>query len=137
MSREFKFRAWDLNKKEMLYFDGIFNKKPYTERSSFSQYESCPEYHKLEIMQYTGVKDKNGNKIYEGDLISYLSVSDQEISVGGEIIYDDRMSSYMVCFYATNMFEEDNILPLFDYEYENIEVIGNIYETPELLEGKQ
>jgi len=62
-----KFRAW--GEKKYRFYEGIFNKRPYIERSTFPQYESCPEYIKLDIEQFTGLYDKEGVDIFEGDLI--------------------------------------------------------------------
>jgi uncharacterized phage protein (TIGR01671 family) len=71
------------------------------------------------LMQYTGLKDKNGVEIYEGDIVRFLdidgvdSVTEVEFREGG--------------FYP---FAPDFI------HWCNVEVIGNIYENPELLEGE-
>ena len=128
MKDRFKFRVWDKTKEIMVYFDGIFyNKKPYTEGSSFPQYESCPHYHELsDLMQYTGLKDKNGKLIYEGDIVRIFHVSG---TMQGETFFDIvRWNDLRHRFDTENhgIIDEDDVC----------EVRGNIYENPELLEVK-
>jgi len=119
--REIKFRAWvwDKNNKDlvpkMIYQIGeMANGLPILK--DFEQYSG------LELMQYTGLKDKNGKEIYEGDIIS------------------DGVSKSLI---AKNLFHNNFgivDLPLqeqcreFDVEYlKKCGVIGNIYENPNLL----
>lgn len=103
--REIKFRAWDeengMYVVQNLYFDKEGNlAMPYhTEKMG------------VYVMQYTGLKDKNGKEIYEGDIV---------------------YSTY----YRHNIEIEDifTMYKWFDYpESEEFEIIGNIYENPELL----
>ena len=102
--REIKFRAWDdadgVHRDEGCMSYGITD-------------ITCDAAH---IMQYTGLKDKNGKEIYEGDILNsvgfYLS----------EVKYDDNYAQFV----ATDI----NFL---DSEEQEWEVIGNIYENPELL----
>ena len=67
----------------------------------------------MEIMQYTGLKDKNGKEIYEGDILEVY---------GGECINYLVESLYSIFYDRINT----------ELEYE---IIGNIHENPELLKG--
>ena len=132
MQDRFKFRAWDETEKNMVYFEGIFyNKKPYTEGSSFPQYESCPHYHKLsDLMQCTGFNDKNGKLIYEGDIVKFNYDTDEIKAV---VSWDDKD---LVGFYLnTTDYFKDKYVTDYDFYKNDYEVIGNIHENPELLEG--
>ena len=74
------------------------------------------------VGQYTGLKDKNGEEIYEGDIV-YIIPEDET----GVIEWDNEMARYIVIY--------DNIITDFDNWYgEDLEVIDNIYDNPELLE---
>ena len=124
MQDRFKFRAWDKTKEIMVYFDGIFyNKKPYTEGSSFPQYDSCPHYHKLsDLMQCTGLKDKNSKLIYEGDRV-YIDCEDETAIIK----WSDDLARFTIHF------EDEAVFADFDNYYsKELEVIGNIYENSEL-----
>ena len=72
--------------------------------------------------QYTGLTDKNGKKIFEGDIVEYKEEY-------GEIAYDDKQAMFIVQF-DTWCTDFDHIYP---YE---LEIIGNIHDNPELLEGE-
>jgi hypothetical protein len=107
--REIKFRAWNSEEKTML--------KPF-DLSSNPKYW-CDNLKDYPLMQYTGLKDKNGVEIYEGDIIK--TDTDNIVSVE----YSNYYGAYLFGGFPTN---QDEIYKL------EIEVIGNIYENPELLD---
>jgi uncharacterized phage protein (TIGR01671 family) len=146
--REIKFRAWDAEIKEMHYLDKInFNLK-------YGYYQDDnAEWGRVELencMQYTGLKDKNGKEIYEGDIIGVPYIN----PMGGIDDKYDPDTVYPVIFeYGEFALKRSNSnQSLMDWlkkgtgeyipNYGNRrivtdefigEVIGNIYENPELI----
>ena len=146
MQDRFKFRIWDKHLKKM--FDCIqinFTENAYG--SNKIKDDECSIHliyqPHLELMQCSGLKDKNGKLIYEGDILD-LYVSSKKL-YRYEVKYE--IGSFMLVsqdeiFDFKNVWN-DNVYPLSQlyYEYQNeencideCEVIGNIYENPELLE---
>jgi uncharacterized phage protein (TIGR01671 family) len=109
--RDIKFRAWDTVNKKML-------NDPYraiaTERINDM---FCDEW---EWLQYTGLKDKNGEEIYEGDIVEYKFIKYDVIFGDGKWLIRDLKFPYGVRYL---------------YSCTEIKRIGNIYEPPELLEN--
>lgn len=126
--REIKFRTWD-KKYHMMEYDystdlliGMDGKAYQKEErnyagTTFVEYELANHY---EIMQYTGLKDKNGKEIYEGDIVR---ISGHPFGIDGnyEVGYNELMELCCGGWYLHRMRHW-------------AEVIGNIYENPELLE---
>ncbi|HFJ9344255.1 TPA: YopX family protein [Bacillus mobilis] len=124
--REIKFRAWVL-KDEAL--DGLMEKTMEYDVESF--HDPLYEYKRgnIILMQYTGLKDKNGKEIYEGDIVEHKDYSAGAIIFGGNqptcksvIRWKDYYNGYHLAGLGN------------PFKGEELEKIGNIYENPELLE---
>lgn len=94
------------------------------------------------VLQCTGLKDKNGKLIYEGDIVRYaefdwtdFSFKDWETEIG-LVIWGNTYDNYYPAFDLKDKdFDGVNAFSYLFNEGWTIEVIGNIYENPELLEG--
>jgi len=122
--REIKFRAWDIYLKKMfdvkrLEFlpDGI-NVVLDDKEESYS--DGC------EIMQYTGLKDKNGKEIYEGDIVEHDFLGIRQKSVV------EFISGAWIMKLLSSLEIVSNLHGI-DY---NMKVIGNKHENPKLLKEK-
>lgn len=117
--REIKFRVWC--KKHKYIYDAC-SLKFIGNKVSANDNSSCIGEEVL--MQYTGLKDKNGKEIYEGDIIKAY---DHVIAV---VEYGKQGEKFVeASFYASYGNRGQSICQM-----ELIEVLGNIYENPELLE---
>lgn len=156
MAREIEFRAKDLYGKWVYGF--------YSPRIWFPSLEQTPniktftgsdiEIDVKTLGQYTGLKDKNGTKIFEGDVVKFFGMIGKVISQCGSfgICFDDCVDyekfdkftqkrvgnnfSGVCCDNFISIYEIWwNLNNLDDYLYE-VEIIGNIYDNPRLLEKK-
>lgn len=119
MKREIKFRAWDKKNNKMLGVSEIGNLMfAYGEN-----YDHITKY-EADIMQFTGLLDKNGKEIYEGDIVNCnLPKADWTLEENKKFAV--QWSDILLGF--------TNGSHGFLYEYSDFEVIGNIYENPELI----
>ena len=139
--RVIKFRAWNKSSPHphMIDIESVM----YDEKNSVS---ICGypldrdnggfthlEGDKFDLMQFTGLTDKNGVDIYEGDIMLKVMVDD---SIHRCVIrYSDKYAKFVFC---PIMEKWDFDMDVMDnpYERQSYEVIGNIHENPELMESK-
>jgi uncharacterized phage protein (TIGR01671 family) len=144
--REIKFRAWMDDEKKMYENVGLAGKIVFfeyetTEDEDFEQHYWGILQSGDALMQYAGLKDKNGKEIYEGDVV-ILNTSHKAL---GAVFKPEK--------HVVQWRENSPTMDMLNIEYINadrkigitfdngmvdeIEVIGNIYENPELLEQSQ
>lgn len=135
--REIKFRAWATVPKSM-YYDVSYN---FGFKGEVLQDTVVYELNHLielmgkvyTLMQYTGFKDKNGKEIWEGDIV--VEWEDDMEKLERFVVEWCGEDGYPAFDLKPNHFEEINALSFYAQNGEGyeIEVIGNIYENPELL----
>lgn len=157
--RETKFRAWVKKEKEMTKVLGLETRDYATLNVLYNDNSKCTlGIFAVEIMQYTGLKDKNGKEIYEGDILLNINENGvflQEIGFGGDErecteflngfkIVNGYALEHDVTFSELKEFTKNIVLKnnipyendgIDDFLYDGWWVIGNIYEHPELLEN--
>ena len=116
-----KFRAWDKRHNEIVSVHEInFKNDTLTTESIDNGISKDVQMLVFILMQSTGLKDKNGVEIFEGDI-----GWDDHLEVHGQVIFENGAFKY----------EWDNISEDLFEVTDDIEIVGNIYENPELLEG--
>lgn len=111
MTKKIKFRIWDRNKKQMLYY-------PKNRTFTLNDLYFADEDTRYVFMQSTGLFDKKGVEIYEGDTVK--TNNDNIVKVS----YSNYFGAFHFGGFPTNQEEIQRL---------EIEIIGNIYQNPELL----
>ncbi len=129
--REIKFRAWNIQTKRMLKDSINLN---HGEGLDYNQAEED-----FILMQFTGEKDKNKKEIYEGDILKFEFTKDNKnrglVHYHGVVWYAKK--SKWALRRKNKDKKKTHIVGLGKIKLIDHEVIGNIYENPELLEDKE
>lgn len=136
--REIKFRAW--HKEQQIMFpirEAIWFKMDSQSWVNESHQVPTNRLHgydgeTIELMQYTGLKDKNGKEIYEGDI---FEIGWRKESLEQLVYVDFDKAGFVIRLCKTPANEQPiyNLVYARTFEMRDVEVIGNIYENPELL----
>ena len=107
-------RTYIITKPGVQWVDGVY-----------MTYDECIEVDPSTVSQFTGLTDRNGVKIFEGDVIEYTDGCNDWL---GAVKYDSDDAQFVVRFIGGDVESFDNLYSV------DCEVIGNIYDNPELLE---
>lgn len=124
--REIKFRAWDKDIKTfvpmMEWIEEFKNsklrylgKEVVVSSNSIANLFTVLTHKDIEIMQYSGLKDKNGKEIYTGDIVKYFDLLEEKENLG-------------TIYFSDGSFDIDNCFLLYN-KINCCEVVGNIYEN--------
>lgn len=135
--RTIKFRAWDEAQQKMVPWEEWNNLTYYWK---FFNGSESSEDADLTFMQFTGLLDKNGKEIYEGDIITFTEVdedspSGREETNTGVVEWVEDIAQWRF-IYPSGQRRELHFITDFEPVY-RCDVIGNIHQNPELLAVKQ
>ena len=123
--REIKFRAWLKEHKTMVNVAEIDINHQLIYHYGFDDFEGNFEnFNSIELLQYTGLKDKNENEMYEGDIVIHHGKM-------YKIIFNAEEARFVL---RDDEFELE--IPFTNNNNKRMEIVGNIYENPELLGDK-
>lgn len=129
--KEIKFRVWNKLTNKMYSHKKLEEMLVNLTKNDFIAGIFLPLNSDNEIMQYTGLNDKNGNEIYEGDILKGTTKGNSDEILAITYVKWDRGQFDLFTEMTSDSWED----ALFNYmQFFDVEVMGNIYENPELLD---
>mgnify|MGYP002769661312 CR=1 FL=1 len=134
MNREILFRAKKVDGSE--WIEGYYRYIPCINRHSILPTNPKNEQEEYRVIsetvgQYTGLTDKNGKKIFEGDILRH---ADETIL---KTVWNDRKYGFAAQCVKGSVLLKDCKWGLWEFESDEVEVIGNMFDNPELLKGEE
>ena len=140
--RELKFRAWDTERKIMAQVNYLgLNDYEVGMKAKFENW-NAPYPYVCKLMQYTGLKDKNGKEIYEGDIIKVIRKHwnncgkehlEKIAEETGEVVFYKNLQVSLKTKEKEGTLYQPFLWIFADEEDCEIEIIGNVYENKDLL----
>ena len=128
-----RHRAWDKIHKTMYEVDDImsidFGKSEISVKTLFFERTNYYKFDDIVLMQSTGLADKNGKEIFEGDI---LSIETDEENVKVEVSWDNKHALFI--FESKKYNEKEALGELLEDNSYPFKIIGNVWEDPELAE---
>ncbi len=141
MNRQIKFRGKDYNTGEWLYGNLIQRMDRYP--GIMFEYEQAGKFHYSEqpvkqetVGQFTGLYDRTGKEVYEGDVVFWLAIDMRGRGKGrqGAIIWDKQTMSWAIMRDKPTPDGRPCIISR-PFDKKHLEVVGNIHDNPELMKG--
>lgn len=129
-----RFRAWDKEFKEMVQVDALVFDEQIIKATYKNGNVVKEDIKNYVLMQSTGLRDKNGKEIFEGDIIA-IEVDDTVIPINARVFQNSKKGILMF-----HVFEDNEDVPMVELLGDDsvaFAIIGNIWEHPELAEVKQ
>ncbi|MFS9113274.1 YopX family protein [Streptococcus salivarius] len=127
-----RFRAWDKEFKEMVQVDALVFDEQIIKATYKNGNVAKEDLKNYVLMQSTGLRDKNGKEIFEGDILKVTN-----LSIWLEVVSFNKNKAMFVSKEVKRKVEETPLYDLFNTDIFEIEIIGNIHTNSELAEVEQ